>query len=206
MHSLTSCFVLGYHGCDRRVAERLVLREAQFRKSENSYDWLGHGIYFWLENPRRACEWARRRAKPGKFEPAVVGAVIDLRNCLDLTTTAGIDFVKAGYAFLTELYKLQERELPENSKSHDGDHDRLIRRLDCAVINMTCDILEKSGIHVDTVKGMFTEGGEAFPGACIYEHTHTQICVRNLDCIKGVFFPPRESLGNDAGECNNTRY
>ena len=205
MHNLTSCFVLGYHGCNRRVAERLVLREEQFRRSENSYDWLGHGIYFWLENPRRACEWAlRRTSMMHGFKPAVVGAIINLGNCLDLTTTAGIEHIKAGYTSLKELYQREGMDLPENRKAFPEDEDRLIRPLDCAVINMTCRILERDGIRVDTVKGMFTEGGAAFPGACIRERTHTQICVRNPDCIRGVFYPPREALGDDAGLCNNT--
>ncbi len=38
--------VLAYHGCDAAVAERL-LRGEPFRKSENDYDWLGAGVYFW---------------------------------------------------------------------------------------------------------------------------------------------------------------
>jgi hypothetical protein len=45
MHRLASTFVLGYHGCDRVVGERL-LRGTPFRPSDNEYDWLGPGIYF----------------------------------------------------------------------------------------------------------------------------------------------------------------
>jgi hypothetical protein len=42
MHSLSTSFVLGYHGCDRETGERLLLNEP-FRPSENTYDWLGKG-------------------------------------------------------------------------------------------------------------------------------------------------------------------
>lgn len=177
MHNLTSCFVLGYHGCNLKVAEKLVLRNAQFRKSENTYDWLGHGIYFWLENPRRACEWARRRKKEGKFEPAVVGAVIDLGNCLDLTTTAGIEHVRMGHALLAELHEKRGEPLPVNSRAGDDDGDRLIRRLDCAAINMTCEFLQQEeGISIDTVKGIFPEGGPAFDGAMHHgAHPHPDL-------------------------------
>lgn len=61
MHSLSTSFVLGYHGCDASVGERL-LRNSPFKNSENSYDWLGHGIYFWESNPDRALDWAREVA------------------------------------------------------------------------------------------------------------------------------------------------
>ena len=52
MHRLSTAFVLGYHGCDQSIADRLLAGGA-FRKSRNDYDWLGHGIYFWEANPLR---------------------------------------------------------------------------------------------------------------------------------------------------------
>jgi len=205
MHELSSCFVLGFHGCDKEVAQKLVLRKTTFRKSKNTYDWLGHGIYFWLENPRRACEWAKQQAEFGRInQPAVIGAIINLGICLDLTTQSGIEAVTMGFHLLKEALKNSGKNLPENEAADAHDKDKLIRKLDCAVINFTCDFLKKNGISIDTVKGMFTEGQPAFPGACIRERTHTQICVRNPECILGVFYPPREALGEDALLCNDT--
>jgi hypothetical protein len=49
MHELSSSFVLGYHGCDKKVGERVLAGE-RLKPSENEYDWLGHGIYFWEAN------------------------------------------------------------------------------------------------------------------------------------------------------------
>ncbi len=199
MHDLTSCFVLAYHGCSWDVAKRLLLRQEQFLRSENSWDWLGHGVYFWVENPRRACLWAHRHIQkraPGQW-PAVVGAVIDLRNCLDLTTRAGVEVLQMGYEVLRAACEREGRSLPRNTPAHYGDRDRLIRRLDCAVINTACEILERDGQPVDTVKGMFVEGAPAYEGSSIMEHTHTQICVRNLDCIRGIFLPPRRVFDED---------
>ena len=46
--------VLGYHGCDREVAEQVLSGQSDLRLSENSYDWLGSGIYFWVDSPQRA--------------------------------------------------------------------------------------------------------------------------------------------------------
>jgi hypothetical protein len=40
-----------------------------------------------------------------------------------------------------------------------------------------------------TVRGVFIEGGEAFPGSCIMEKSHIQIAVRDPACIIGVFQP-----------------
>jgi hypothetical protein len=83
VHSLSTSFVLGYHGCDAEAGEKL-LQNVPFQKSKNDYDWLGSGIYFWEANPNRALDWAhelgkrKRRKGSGTFRPFVVGAVIDL--------------------------------------------------------------------------------------------------------------------------------
>lgn len=45
----------------------------------------------------------------------------------------------------------------------------------------------------DSVRAAFSEGGPAFPGAGIQKKSHIQICIRNLDCIKG-FFVPRDEI------------
>ena len=45
---------IGYHGCDRKVGESLLAGKSAIRFSENSYDWLGHGAYFWESDLTRA--------------------------------------------------------------------------------------------------------------------------------------------------------
>jgi hypothetical protein len=187
MHTLTSSFILGYHGCDAGVAES-ILSGDDFIPSENDYDRLGHGIYFWESNPKRGLEFAQEVAaspRPGtKIKaPAVVGAIIDLGLCLDLTTLSGVSEVKAAYHAFVELIRASDSlAIPTNSK------DKLRRSLDCAVINTLCDIRMTSGqAPIDTVKGVFLEGGPIYPDAGILEKTHIQICVRNHGCIKGVF-------------------
>ena len=66
--------------------------------------------------------------------------------------------------------------------------DFLLRYLDCMVVNRVHAILDKTGSQpIDTVKGIFTEGDPIYDGAGFMEKTHTQICVCNHDCIKGVF-------------------
>jgi hypothetical protein len=177
------------------VAEKVLLGE-QFIPSSNDYDWLGHGIYFWEANPRRGLDFAhqlmqRQRGASRVKEPAVVGAVIDLGFCLDLTTTAGIDYVKLAHAALLEIVAFADppRKLPQNSSNG------LRRNLDCAVVNLLHDIeLQSSRPAFDTVKGIFVEGEPIYAGSGFHEKTHVQICVRNPECIKGVFRVSRPHL------------
>ncbi len=192
MHRLTTTFILGYHGCEAAVAERL-LAGAPFTVSRNVYDWLGEGIYFWESNPKRGLQFAKELGtkRPGRpmKTPAVVGAVIDLGLCLDLTTTSGIEQVQAAYGVIRALFKTSASELPRNSADH------LLRNLDCAVINTLHEIRKiEEDFPVDTVRGVFTEGEPAYPGAAFPERTHIQIAVRNHNVIKGVFRVPRNQL------------
>jgi hypothetical protein len=79
LHRLSSSFILGYHGCDLRIGERL-LQGTAFRHSNNDYDWLGPGIDFWEANPQRGFEFAKEASKrrPSSVStPFVIGAVID---------------------------------------------------------------------------------------------------------------------------------
>ena len=47
-------FVYGFHGCDKSVAKAVLDKKSVMLSSENDYDWLGSGIYFWEEAPVRA--------------------------------------------------------------------------------------------------------------------------------------------------------
>ncbi len=193
MHSLSSSFVLGYHGCDVKVAERLLVG-ASFVQSQNEYDWLGHGIYFWESNPKRGLDYAielsARRGSSSKISKAtVVGAVLELGFCLDLTTMSGIEEVRIAYGLLEKIYSASGEEMPQNHP------DGLRRNLDCAVINLLHDVRRGHGDRsVDTVKGIFTEGKSIYPGSGFMEKTHIQLCVRNSTCIKGVFRVPEDQL------------
>ena len=172
MHSLTSSFVLGYHGCDTAAAKR-VLAGQQFIPSTNEYDWLGHGVYFWEANPQRGLDYARemlarRRGARGAVRPQVVGAIVEMRLCLDLTTATGLDQVKMAYQSLyASAGTAGFGTMPSNNR------DGLRRNLDCAVINTLHDIREDSFLPpVDTVKGAFIEGPPIYEAARFHERTH----------------------------------
>jgi hypothetical protein len=90
MYSTRSGLVLGFHGCDKSLIEKIILQQSELKQSSNKYDWLGHGSYFWKYSPERAFEFATfLKDNPDKTnnpikEPAVLGAVIDLGYCFDL--------------------------------------------------------------------------------------------------------------------------
>lgn len=184
MHKLSSSFVLGYHGCDRAVAERLLQGEP-FAHSRNDYDWLGSGIYFWEANPVRRLEFASEWASRGKIDdPYVIGAVVELGYCLDVTTSAGAAAIVAAYEDFILYCEIAGTEIPQNR----GGDDRLLRNLDCAVVNHLHKVIEADNKPpFDTVKGVFIEGGPIYENSGFYGKTHIQLCVRNRSCIKGVF-------------------
>ena len=106
------------------------------RYPELRYDWLGNGIYFWENNEERAWLWAKDLAKRRNSqvkEPAVVGAIIDLGYCFDLTDSSYLQELKDAYESMVELYKESGLELPKNT-SIGKSTDLLIRKLDCAVV------------------------------------------------------------------------
>jgi hypothetical protein len=197
LHSLSASFVLGYHGCGKKAAESLLSGETAFTASENEWDWLGSGIYFWEANPLRGLEFAHEQEKRGKFEePSVIGAVLDLGYCLDLTSSTGVEAVSAAYKSFAALVTSAGTAMPTNR----GGDDMLLRELDCAVINHLHQIrrsVEPPLQSFDSVKGVFlAEGGQIYEGSGFYKKTHIQICMRNPSCIKGVFRVPAEHLAS----------
>lgn len=160
-----------------------------FRPSDNDHDWLGPGIYFWEANPKRGLEFAHelKSVKRGpKIEtPAVIGAVIDLGLCLDLTTSAGVQQVSDAYRGFRRLSKEAGWPLPTNNA------DSMRRNLDCALIRFLHKVRDDAGEPpIDSIKGVFIEGGPIYPESGFHDKTHIQICVCNPDCIKGVFRVP----------------
>ena len=191
-YSRLPAFVLGFHGCDRRLDERVVAHREHLKASENEYDWLGHGIYFWENDPSRAMAWAREqarrfRAKRSRFTPAVVGAVIDLGNCLDLLNAASIELVEKAYAYLKLLRKTEGVPLPSNVNL-PGSSGLVLRKLDCAVINFLHETIAQDD-PFDSVRAAFLEGELVYPRAGFRRKNHIQICVRNPANIRGYFHP-----------------
>lgn len=195
-------FILGYHGCYRDVGEKL-LAGGVFVASEEEYDWLGPGVYFWENDPRRALEWAIEKVKrAGNGEPMVVGAVIAPGRCLDLTTRDDLDLLQTAYESLKYANERAGADMPRNKDlAHDRFNDRKLRFLDCAVIRHLEKNIEDEAeevrakgetpvvLPIQTVRGLFVEGGELYEGGGFFKKTHSQIAVVDQTSILGVFRP-----------------
>ena len=195
MYTSLPSFVLGFHGCDKIVCDKIISGKDKLKPSDNSYDWLGNGIYFWENDPTRALEYATlikrypNRAKSKINTPAVIGAVIDLGHCLNLLDYKSLSIVKAGYDLLIQSQKKTGNPLPEN-KPIEKESDLLLRHLDCAVIETIHAYNSANKVSAyDSVRSVFWEGVELYPNAGFKEKNHIQVCVRNPNCIKGYFRP-----------------
>ena len=186
--------LIGFHGCEEAVRNDVIAGVKTLNPSQNKYDWLGNGIYFWENNYERALDFVRNPPGKRKFHsPAVLGAVIDLRFCLDLLDTAHLRHVKQAYDTFVRFANAAGKEIPAN-KLIGKSNDLLVRNLDCAVVEYLHHDRTLHGIRpFDSVRGVFTEGKELYPGAGFRDKNHIQICIRNPNCIKGYFLPRKEA-------------
>ena len=185
--------IFGYHGCDQRVADAVLLGKSKLVASENACDWLGSGIYFWEHGPARAIEWAEAQARRKRSKikkPAAIGAIIQLGTCFDLLDVRFTRELARAALSMERRLAVQGIHLPENESASTGDFDWLKRHRDCFVLNATIPGLgEAIGRPFQTVRGVFQEGEPAFTGAGIKLKSHIQIAVRDSRAIIGCFRP-----------------
>ena len=186
MYSIRPNLIIGFHGCEKEVAIKVINGEEDLKFSTNPYDWLGNGMYFWENDYQRALEYAEElRFK----EPFVLGGILNLGHCLDLASRKGVNILKHSY---DNLLKESMKTSITNKKGKRGgiNGDLLLRFLDCAVIEALHEFNEISEIQqYDSVKAAFWEGKELYPTAGFREKNHIQICIRNPKCILGYFLP-----------------
>ena len=126
--SVVSTTFIGYHGTSGENANSII--DTGFIPSKNHDDWIGHGVYFFIDGiscPKsNSEEWAKNQAwdndkKCNKYKTySVVQAEIDVQKSrlLDLTTTDGL------VAFNT-IRELLINELERNFfvRNRDVDED-----------------------------------------------------------------------------------
>ena len=188
-------FVFAYHGCDRAVGERILDGKEHVCPSNNKYDWLGPGAYFWENSPQRAKTWAMflrdnpKYARTAIKEPFVIGAIVEPGWCLDLTNAGCLRILRQAYDEFAVTMAASATPLPKNEKGHSEDKDLVKRRLDCAVINFLHSVRQEQRRRpFDTLRGAFVEGGRLYPGAGMAAKTHIQWSVRDpARSIRGYF-------------------
>jgi hypothetical protein len=185
---LATSFVLGYHSCDATVAKQAINNGVDILNSDQDYDWLGPGAYFWESDPRRALEWARSKKLR---KPAVIGAVIDLRNRLDLVSRSDLQLLKEAHELFLEYRAESGLPIPQNRPATGrADSGNALSFLDCAVIRHLHGMMEEQSQEpFDPVRNMFSEGRPLYPESGFRNQSHVQVAVRNSACILGVFLP-----------------
>lgn len=114
--------------------------------------------------------------------PFVLGAIIELGNCLNLVESASLQIVSEAYWEMAERISYIDQPLPINKGNN--------KALDCAVFKYIHLINERDGKPpYDTIRCAFAEGGEVYPGSTISQRLHIQVCVMNTDSVKGYFLP-----------------
>jgi hypothetical protein len=180
--------ITGFHSCDRDIGLKVLNGKDDLIRSKNSWDWLGPGVYFWEQNPGRALEYAVEVANGNQKNngpiktPFVIGAIIELGNCLNLLEPNSINIVKQAHTSLQKLHGGSGEKMPVNKGPN--------RQLDCAVIRTVHETNKKDGIiPYDTIRSSFVEGEPVYPDSNFYERLHIEICVLNTSLIKGYFLP-----------------
>jgi hypothetical protein len=108
--------ILGYHGTSKERATA-ILTEG-FRASDNDYDWLGTGIYFFQDAPLRARQWATQQHPQA---PAVICSRIHLDNCIDLFDIGWQPLLKNVLIHLWSNTKVQSNRY-QNKTQNDRKH------------------------------------------------------------------------------------
>lgn len=196
--------LVGYHGCDAVVRDDLVTqRLKQLDHSQNPYDWLGPGAYFFEGDLQRALLFAEASAAhPEKMftqrpiaTPAAVGVVLCVSSWLDMTTQEGLGEFSLALEGMKVAFQSEGKDLPANRPAADDDVDIIYRALDSAVFSFMHEIREHRQLApFDAVRGAFPQGAPMAENSGFRQHTHLQIAVRNNDCIVGWFLPEGAEL------------
>lgn len=176
--------LLGFHGCERDVAEHILAGRDQLKPSSAAWDWLGDGIYFWESSPARALYHAsNKRNFPRIKNPFVLGAVIDPGHCLNLLDLEYLELVRHSHAAFSRMLDHLGQQMPKNEPGRKQHY------LDREVINwINAELVECGQPPFDSVRAAYQEGApvypDGFPGL-----SHIHLCIRNPQAIKGYFRP-----------------
>lgn len=117
----------------------------------------------------------------------VIGAVLDLGRCFNLLAHQNLELLRTHYDVFVQLMEQKGKKIKPNV----GGTDKVMRYLDCGVIELTSTMVKDfdEKFAFDSVRGVFWEGEDLYPGAGFKAKNHIQIAIRNPNCIKGFFLP-----------------
>jgi hypothetical protein len=113
--------------------------------------------------------------------PDILGAVIDLTDCLDLAQMGAAKILEPAFDALVQEVARAGGTMPQNV----GEEERY---LDHAVFETLHELRKAQNlIPFKTVRALFQSGVPVFPNAGIRKWDHVQICVRDAMVIEGCF-------------------
>jgi hypothetical protein len=222
--------ILGFHGTSKAIVDGVLKDSGRLEAMTTDALWLGPGIYFWEWDLTHAETWAnetvsRKNKLSGHNDrPAVIGAIIRLGNCFDLTQmsperdqelSTAHDTVAKSVGSLVNPNTGNKFLMPVNKDLTKDYGAPLPRRfLDNAVITQMHLMREERALEairngcadeeayatyrLDSIRASFQEGPPIFEGGTLQKRTHVQINVLNHICILGYFEPRRLATKNDA--------
>jgi hypothetical protein len=106
----------------------------------------------------------------------VVRSLIRLEDCMDLFDIGWMRFLNVTYDLFLNHLRAAKRPIPLQT---GGAH-----RLDRDVINYAVDMLREKGLLIRSVRAAFAEGIPIFPTSALFDRSHVQIAVRDLNVIE----------------------
>lgn len=164
-----------FRGTDFAESDRLF-NHREFTISTGKDEYLGHGVYFFEDNPVEAHNWAKyvRRLNEHK--------IILFEANIQVASEKVLDFLLTDHhmAYLKLVDSIDKRYRDARSKP------RIRKPYDCGLINMIC---EKDDYEL--VRAAFSLrnklGLELIKKARTrIEKIHIQLCVRNVELIKHI--------------------
>jgi len=171
--------ILGYHGTS--VARATQILRGGFRLSQNDWDWLGEGIYFWQDAPLRALQWARTwpGARTGGGH-AVIQARLRLEDCMDLLDNDWNDLFSEASARFVRTWAQEGRQIPTNNKPYGCN------RLDRAYFDFIVGDLRRTSVPIRSIRTAVTEGLPVQPASPICFDSHVQVAIRDHSLISDI--------------------
>ncbi|WP_426697717.1 hypothetical protein ACP6EV_06460 [Aeromonas hydrophila] len=171
--------IKGFHGTTEKNADKIL--ESGFQISKNNEDWLGNGVYFFIDgisNPLfSAIEWASNTH--GKLNCAVIESdiLIQAKDILDLTTSKGlITYNYLRNKIITRDYSelLHRRDLGIKKRRDIRVDDRIITNKLFSLTNYKAIIHQ---VYIKTVLQRTLALESSYPNS-------TVLCIKNPCAIQ----------------------
>ena len=164
----------GYHGTDSRSACR-ILKDQAFRISNSNKEWLGSGIYFYLEYVD-AAEWSMKQRKTDS--PVVVMAHI----CVTDDKYLDLDTEKGNYMMHKAMDILEQNNLVVKNVIDNKEGDVTASINQCNLANMIWILAP----HLSMLISTFPEGRSKGKFIKDIRRYRREICIRDNSCIKNI--------------------